>query len=57
MNEDVLKLLEIIKIFNMQEVLEDEFNAFAEELEGNENVTLKELIDLAECEMSYWEND
>ena len=46
MNEDVLRLLEIIKIFNMQEVLEDEFNAFAEELEGNENVTLKELIDL-----------
>ncbi|MDC4242582.1 hypothetical protein NE398_20885 [Clostridium tertium] len=57
MNEDVLRLLEIIKIFNMQEVLEDEFNAFAEELEGNENVTLKELLDLAECEMSYWEND
>ncbi|MBS4959035.1 MAG: hypothetical protein KHZ99_18725 [Clostridium sp.] len=57
MNEDVLKLLEIIKIFNMQEVLEDEFNAFAEKLEGNENVTLKELIDLAEDEMSYWEID
>lgn len=57
MNEDVLRLLEIIKIFNTQEVLEDEFNAFAEELEGNENVTLKELINLAECEMSYWEND
>jgi hypothetical protein len=38
MNEDVLRLLEIIKIFNTQGVLEDEFNAFAEELEGNEYV-------------------
>lgn len=57
MNEEILKLLEIIKIFNFHEVLEDEFNAFAEEFKDKEVVTIKELIETCETEMSYWEAD
>lgn len=57
MNEEILKLLEIIKIFNLRGVLEDEFDAFAEEFKDKEVVTIKELIDACETEMSYWETD
>ena len=57
MNEEILKLLEIIKIFNFHGVLEDEFNVFAEEFKDREVVTIKELIETCETEMSYWEAD
>lgn len=57
MNKEIKRLLEIIKIFNTQGVLEDEFNAFAEKFKENENVSLEQLINLAEDEMSYWEID
>lgn len=57
MNEEISKLLEIIKIFNFHGVLEDEFNAFAEEFKDKEVVTIKELIETCETEMSYWEAD
>lgn len=57
MNKEILKLLEIIKLFNLHGVLEDEFNAFAEEFKDKKVVTIKELIESCETEMSYWEAD
>lgn len=57
MNKEIKRLLEILKIFDTQGVLEDEFNAFAENFKENEKVSLEQLINLAEDEMSYWEID
>lgn len=57
MNKEILKLLEIIKIYNHQGILEDEFNAFASEFEEDKEVTIKEIIELAEVDMSYWETE
>lgn len=57
MNKEILELLEFIKIFNHQGVLEDEFKAFAEKFSEDEKITLEQLIELAEDEMSYWEFD
>lgn len=54
LNKELLRLLEIIKIFNQQDVLEDEFNSFADEFKEDEHVTVKELIEMAETEISYW---
>ncbi|KJR47367.1 hypothetical protein UF75_2211 [Desulfosporosinus sp. I2] len=56
MNSSLLRLLELIKIFNGGEVavsLVSEFKAFAEYEEKIE--TIDELIEAMEVEMSYWE--
>lgn len=58
MNQSVLRLLELIKIFNGGEVdanLESEFKAFAEYEEKIE--TIDELIEAMEEEMIYWEHE
>lgn len=57
MNKELMRLLELIKIFVKQEVLDEEFNSFVEDLKENENVTVKELIEMMETEISYWEKD
>ena len=56
MNPGILKLLELIKVFNGGEVdgnLENEFKAFAEYEDKIE--TIDELIEAMEEEMRYWE--
>jgi len=57
MNKEILELLEFIKIFNHQGVLEDEFKALAETLKDEKDVTLTELLRLMNDEISYWEFD
>lgn len=57
MNEKLLRLLELIKIYNggeLQGVLEEEFKVFADAKEYNiENI--EDLVEAMETEMSYWE--
>lgn len=58
MNQSLLRLLELIKIFNGGEVdanLVSEFEAFAEYEDRIE--TIDELIEAMEEEMSYWEHE
>lgn len=57
MNKEILELLEFIKIFNHQGVLEDEFKALAETLKDEKDITLTELLRLMNDEISYWEFD
>ena len=57
MNEKLLRLLELIKIYNGGEVsvlLEDEFKAFSY-LGDYQIETINNLIEAMEVEMSYWD--
>ena len=53
MNEKLMRLLELIKIYNEADALEEEFKAFTGYEEPIE--TIEELIEQMEIEMSYWE--
>ena len=55
MNEKLIKLLELIKIYNEAGVLQAEFEAFTGYEEPIE--TIDELISAMEDEMGYWENN
>ena len=52
-NQKLLRLLELIKIYNEADALHAEFEAFAGYDEPIE--TIEELIEAMEVEMSYWE--
>ena len=54
MNEKLIKLLELIKIYNEAGALQAEFEAFTGYEEPIE--TIDELISAMEDEMGYWEN-
>ncbi len=53
-NNSILRLLELIKIYNDQGVLDDEFNHFAAQEEENIE-TIDELVYVMEEEISYWD--
>lgn len=54
-NRDLLRLLELIKIYDEKGVLEDEFKYFATD-EESPLETVDDLIEAMESEMSYWDN-
>lgn len=57
MNEKLLRLLELLKIYNGGEVstlLEDEFEAFSY-INNFKIETIADLVECMEIEMSYWE--
>ena len=53
-NQSLIRLLELIEIYNGQGVLRSEFEAFAGDTD-NPVHTIDDLIDTMESEMSYWE--
>jgi hypothetical protein len=57
MNKDLLRLLELLKIYNggkVSALLEDEFKAFS--YTGDFQIeTIADLVESMEIEMSYWE--
>lgn len=54
MNEKLLRLLELIQIFNQTGTLEDSFKAFS--YNGDYQIeVIYDLIEAMETEMSYWE--
>lgn len=57
MNKELLKLLELIKTYQAEgkNVLTDTLEIFTSNYAENEELTVKELIDIMETEMSYWE--
>jgi len=54
MNKELLRLLELIKRYNENGAIEEEFKSFADNFKEDETMTVKELIEIMETEMSYW---
>ena len=54
MNKELLRLLELIKIFNDNGNIEEELRSFADNFKEEETMSVKELIEIMETEISYW---
>jgi hypothetical protein len=55
MNKEILRLLELLEILNKTDSISENFKCFAEQFEEDDHVTVEELIEAIEDEMSYWE--
>lgn len=54
-NNDILRLLKYIQLFQDAGALEEEFKAFAED--GEDITTIGQLVRACQDEVSYWADD